>query len=177
MTAPQHSILEADQEENEEGAMNDEDINEIISRSEVEAELFKFMDIRREREVAEAWRAQGNRGKPPPGLMAVEELPDCYRTDSPFEDGEDTGKFAERTREISRAGNGLQDAEGTPAPELNGRGRQGKKGKAKTPDFGFDISLGVKRKRGAAAKAMSITPSVQKDGDEYRESVRPPFVL
>lgn len=60
-------------------------------------------------------------------------------------------------------------------PELSGRGRKGKKGKAKAPDFGFDVSLGAKRKRGAAMKAMSVTPSVQDDDDEDRNSVRPPF--
>jgi ATP-dependent helicase STH1/SNF2 len=32
-----------------------------------------------------AWRAIGNRGKPPLSLMQLEELPECYQTDEPFE--------------------------------------------------------------------------------------------
>lgn len=81
------SILEADQEEeNEEaGDMNDEELNAIISRTEEEGEIFHRMDMQRERDAVENWRAAGNRGKPPAPLMQVEELPDCYRTDEPFD--------------------------------------------------------------------------------------------
>jgi ATP-dependent helicase STH1/SNF2 len=65
--------------------MNDDEINEIIARSEEETRLYRDMDIQRERETAEAWKAAGKRGKPPPLLMQLEELPECYRTDAPFE--------------------------------------------------------------------------------------------
>ena len=65
--------------------MNDDEINEILARSEEEAVFFRDMDIRREREAQDAWKAAGNRGKPPLPLIQLEELPDCYRTDEPFE--------------------------------------------------------------------------------------------
>ncbi|KIL56570.1 hypothetical protein M378DRAFT_16974 [Amanita muscaria Koide BX008] len=34
------------------------------------------------------WRNAGNRGKPPLPLMQLEELPECYQTDEPFENKE-----------------------------------------------------------------------------------------
>ena len=64
--------------------MNDDEINEIISRSEEESVIFHEIDMQREREALENWRRAGNRGKPPPPLMQLEELPECYRTDEPF---------------------------------------------------------------------------------------------
>ena len=64
--------------------MNDDEINEIIARSADEAVLYHEMDAQRDREALENWRRLGNRGKPPPPLMQLEELPECFRTDKPF---------------------------------------------------------------------------------------------
>lgn len=80
--------MEADQEEeeNEEaGDMNDDELNELIARSDHEGVMYREMDIQRERDAQEHWRALGNRGKAPQPLMQLEELPDCYRSDEPFE--------------------------------------------------------------------------------------------
>lgn len=65
--------------------MNDDELNEMLARNDEEVEIFRDQDIQRERSALEAWRAAGNRGKPPQGLMQVEELPECYQTDEPFE--------------------------------------------------------------------------------------------
>lgn len=65
--------------------MNDDELNEMLARSEEEAEVFRAMDMAREREAFENWRAAGNRGKPPAQLMQLEELPECYQIDEPFE--------------------------------------------------------------------------------------------
>jgi hypothetical protein len=65
--------------------MNDEELNQIISRTDQEVGLFRDIDIKRERDAVESWRLAGNRGKPPPPLMQFEELPECYQTDEPFE--------------------------------------------------------------------------------------------
>jgi hypothetical protein len=83
----QRSILEADQEEeNEEaGDMNDDELNMMLARNDGEIQIFRHMDIQREREALEAWRARGHRGKPPQPLVQLDELPECYRTDEPFE--------------------------------------------------------------------------------------------
>ncbi|KAL4254551.1 Swr1 complex component [Abortiporus biennis] len=209
------SILEADQEEESEeaGDMNDDEINEIISRSDEESRLFREIDIQRERDAVENWKAAGNRGKPPLPLMQLEELPDCYRTDEPFEskddldevegrghrkrtvvnytdgldddtwaraleDGEDITELSEqfRERKEKRAANKLlreTDSRGSPALEVETpRGRKGgKKGKAKMNDLAFDaIPASGKRKRGM--KSMSVTPSINEDDEDERDTKR-----
>ena len=108
------SILEADQEEeNEEaGDMNDDEINEIIARSDEEARLFAEMDIQRERDTAMTWKAAGNRGKPPPPLVSLEELPECYRMDEPFEikdEIEEAEGRGHRRRAVINYNDGLSD--------------------------------------------------------------------
>ena len=108
------SILEADQEEeNEEaGDMNDDEINEIIARSDEESRLFAEMDMQRERDGVANWKAAGNRGKPPPPLVSLEELPDCYRTDEPFEvkdDIEEAEGRGHRRRAVINYNDGLSD--------------------------------------------------------------------
>ncbi|KAJ7139490.1 SNF2-family ATP dependent chromatin remodeling factor snf21 [Mycena epipterygia] len=108
------SILDADQEEeNEEaGDMNDDELNSIIARSEEEADLFRDMDVKRERDALESWRAQGHRGKPPPGLTQFEELPECYQKDEPFEvviiDEAAEGR-GQRRRNVVSYNDGLSD--------------------------------------------------------------------
>ncbi|KNZ78207.1 Chromatin structure-remodeling complex subunit snf21, partial [Termitomyces sp. J132] len=207
------SILEADQEEeNEEaGDMNDDELNELIARTEEEAAIFREMDMKRERDVIEHWRNSGGRGKPPPPLMQLEELPECYQTDEPFEakeiedvlegrgqrrrnvvsyndglsdeqwalaleEGEDIQELSERARDRKdrRAANKLlreADASnrGTPASDVDSRGRKNKKGKAKALDY--EPSTGSKRKRGQ--KSMSVTPSLNGDDDDEHEMKRP----
>ncbi|KAG6820238.1 hypothetical protein H0H93_003601 [Arthromyces matolae] len=192
------SILEADQEEeNEEaGDMNDDELNELIARSDQEAVIFREMDIQREREMVENWRNGGGRGKPPPPLIQLEELPECYQTDEPFqvqemedvlegrgqrrrnvalEEGEDIQELTEKARERKdrRAANKLlKDSEasnrGTPASDLDSRGRKTKKGKAKASDY--EPNVGSKRKRGQ--KSMSVTPSENGDEEEEQEVKR-----
>ncbi|KAL6305657.1 SNF2 family N-terminal domain-containing protein [Sparassis latifolia] len=131
------SILEADQEEeNEEaGDMNDEELNELISRGDDEERIFRDIDIQREREALERWKAAGHRGKPPPPLMQLEELPDCYRTEEPFEDKteyEEEGR-GHRRRVAINYNDGLSDdqwamalEEGEDIQELSERAREKK---------------------------------------------------
>src|ERR1700736_4828761 len=65
--------------------MNDDELNEMLARNDDEGSVFRDIDIARERTALEHWRAAGNRGKPPQQLMQLEELPECYQTDEPFE--------------------------------------------------------------------------------------------
>lgn len=91
--------------------MNDEEINEIIARSDEEVIIFRELDIKRERDAAEAWKAAGNRGKPPLPLMQLEELPECYRTDEPFvskDEFEEEGR-GHRRRTVVNYNDGLSD--------------------------------------------------------------------
>ncbi|KAJ7674433.1 SNF2-family ATP dependent chromatin remodeling factor snf21 [Mycena rosella] len=130
------SILDADQEEeNEEaGDMNDDELNSIIARTEEESELFREMDVKRERDALENWRAQGHRGKPPLGLTQFEELPECYQKDEPFEveiiDEAAEGR-GQRRRNVVSYSDGLDDEawamaleEGEDLEELADRSRK-----------------------------------------------------
>jgi ATP-dependent helicase STH1/SNF2 len=81
-----------------------------------------------------------------------------------IEDGEDIEELAERNR--STRGQVSYIEEGSPPPEPASRGRK-KKGRPPA-DPGTS-----KRKRGPAAKQMSVTPSVQdEDEDDRGNSVR-----
>jgi ATP-dependent helicase STH1/SNF2 len=92
--------------------MNDDELNALISRNDDEAAIFAKMDISRERDALENWRSQGKRGKPPPALMQLDELPECYRTDEPFEVKE-LDELAEgrgqRRRNVVSYNDGLSD--------------------------------------------------------------------
>ncbi len=92
--------------------MNDEELNALIARSEEEGEIFRQMDTVRERESQENWRKQGKRGKAPPPLIQIEELPECYQTDEPFET-KDTEEIFEgrgqRRRNVVSYNDGLSD--------------------------------------------------------------------
>ena len=98
------------EEENEEaGDMNDDEFNEMFARSDEEAEIFRAMDIARERDALETWRAAGNRGRPPLPLMQLEEFPGCYQTDEPFEAremDEDMEGRGQRRRNIANYNDG-----------------------------------------------------------------------
>lgn len=191
--------------------MNDEEINLIIARDDQEIEIFKDMDVQRVRKHRDVWQLAGGRGPPPQPLIQLEELPECYRNDEPFEvkdlddelegrghrrrtivsynDGlsddawaqalegeEDIEDVIEKNREKTqrRAANKLvreseQSSRNSPAGE-DGRGRKGKKGKKAAIEPELEpLLLNGKRKRGG--KAISVTPSINDDDDEPRDSV------
>ena len=176
--------------------MNDEEINEILARSEEETVLFRDMDIRREREAQEAWKAAGHRGKPPLPLIQLEELPDCYRTDEPFEvpdavdeiegrgqrrrtvvnynDGLDDDQWAmaledgEDINEVSDRNRKFESTAGTPIPEAPESKRGRGRGRRGRPRLNDEEGApNGKRKR---TKAASVTPSIN-DDDEERDLV------
>ncbi|KAL1678736.1 SNF2 family N-terminal domain-containing protein [Schizophyllum commune] len=130
------AILEADQEEESEesGDMNDEELNMLLARDDSEREVFQRIDAQREREAEEMWRAAGNRGKPPPPLMQLEELPECYQKEEPFVPDE-LEEVAEgrgtRKRNVVSYNDGLSDdawamalEEGEDLEELSERNRK-----------------------------------------------------
>lgn len=107
-------------DEEEAGDMNDDEVNEILQRSAEELEIFRNMDIEREREADRTWYSAGNTGLRPSGLMAIEELPPQYQRDQTFdpeaEDGEvlNTGRGHRRRKEVSY-NDGLSDEAWTAA--------------------------------------------------------------
>ncbi|CAO1614629.1 unnamed protein product [Sympodiomycopsis kandeliae] len=78
------SMLEDDNDEEgedeEEGDLNDEELNEILARSEDEKVKFKEMDQERERQELEDWQSMGYKGKPE-RLVSEKELPALYQRD------------------------------------------------------------------------------------------------
>ena len=92
--------------------MNDDELNELLARHESETAIFREMDAKRERDALEAWRQAGNRGKVPLPLIQLEELPECYQTDEPF-DVKDTEEVFEgrgqRRRYVVNYNDGLDD--------------------------------------------------------------------
>ena len=92
--------------------MNDEEINEIIARSDEESVIFREIDLQRDRDAVDKWKAAGNRGKPPPSLIQIEELPECYRVDEPFQSKEDLEELegrGHRRRTVVNYNDGLSD--------------------------------------------------------------------
>ena len=78
------AMLEADNEEDDEeerGELNDDELNELLARS--EEEVAKFQQVDRERAADEEieWRAMGNTGPMPDRLMQESELPEMYQRD------------------------------------------------------------------------------------------------
>ena len=176
--------------------MNDEEINEILARSDEESVIFRDMDIRRDREAQEAWKAAGNRGRPPLPLIQLDELPDCYKIDEPFEvvdavdeiegrgqrrrtvvnynDGLDDDQWAmaleegEDIGEVADRNRRLESAVGTPIPEASDSKRGRGRGRRGRPRLNDDDGApSGKRKR---VKAASVTPSIN-DDDEERDLV------
>ena len=82
-----------------------------------------------------------------------------------LEEGEDIEQLFERAKDEAKDKRRVQNNEtlgrGTPASEVDGRGRKPKKGKAKANDYENAGPSGSKRKRGI--KSLSLTPE---DDDE-----------
>ncbi|KAL7412713.1 SNF2 family N-terminal domain-containing protein [Mrakia frigida] len=92
------SLLEAEQEEGDEddnGEMGDDEINELLARGDHEFPIFQAMDAQREEEATTSWKARGGTGPPPERLMTDAEVPEVYRRDvvtASSEKDEDEGR-------------------------------------------------------------------------------------
>jgi ATP-dependent helicase STH1/SNF2 len=169
--------LEADQdEENEEaGDMGDEEINLILARSEEEIAIFRDFDIAREREALDNWKAAGNRGKPPPPLMQLEELPDCYRTDEPFELAEPVEEIegrGQRRRTVVNYNDGLSDdqwamalEDGEDVNDLAERNRQARAATRENSVVGTPASDSLESKRGRGRGRKGKGRAIDGDAD------------
>jgi ATP-dependent helicase STH1/SNF2 len=92
--------------------MNDEEINDIVARTEKEAEIFREMDIERAAREETEWRAAGNSGPVPNRLMQIEELPEVYQRDEPLHvesEPEGPSGRGQRVRNTVRYTDGLTD--------------------------------------------------------------------
>lgn len=92
--------------------MNNEELNELTALHKSEVGKFHEIDRLREETTAENWRKAGNRGKLPHPFMQLEELPECFQNDEPFElkevDESMEGR-GQRRRNIVSYNDGLSD--------------------------------------------------------------------
>ncbi|CAG8484587.1 16170_t:CDS:10 [Acaulospora morrowiae] len=75
------SLLEESEEANdfeEEEELDDDELNEILSRNDEELEMFRKMDIERNQREEMEWRKSGGVGKRPERLIEERELPPVY---------------------------------------------------------------------------------------------------
>ncbi|VDC02001.1 unnamed protein product [Peniophora sp. CBMAI 1063] len=186
------SILEADQEEDNEesGDMNDDELNELIARSDEEQKIFAEMDAQRERDAAADWKAKGNRGKPPPGLMALEELPEIYRSEEPFAGQEDEiaeteGRGARKRAVVNYTDNldddqwamAIEDGEDIEALAESARARRRRADASGTATPVGDGPKGRGRKKKGPLNGLGLddvpTPSKRKRGGNGGVSMTP----
>ncbi len=96
--------------------MTDEELNELLARTEEEEVIFKQMDIEREANEQSEWARAGGVGPKPERLMTLQEIPATYQQDDPFpkQDLEDIieGRGA-RIRKDVRYTDGLTDEQFT----------------------------------------------------------------
>ncbi|KAJ1996569.1 ATP-dependent DNA helicase Snf21, partial [Coemansia thaxteri] len=72
---------ESEEKEDEDTANSDEELNDMLARSDEEREIFARMDKERAALELQEWRDAGNAGDVPERLMADSELPDEYLRD------------------------------------------------------------------------------------------------
>lgn len=108
------AMLEADNEEDDEeerGELNDDELNELLARS--EEEVAKFQEVDRERLADEEteWRALGNTGPLPDRLIQESELPEIYQRDFDTEaiDGTAEEQPLSRRRNVVHYDDGLTE--------------------------------------------------------------------
>jgi ATP-dependent helicase STH1/SNF2 len=77
---------EDDKKVDREGEIDDEELNQIIARTDEELELFTKMDEERRNAEEESWRNFGGQGPVPPRLMPDNELPDIFLKDLTVEE-------------------------------------------------------------------------------------------
>ncbi|KAI8076515.1 SNF2 family N-terminal domain-containing protein [Gilbertella persicaria] len=108
------SLLEDKADEDNDGydeEIDDEELNEMLQRSETDLEVFHRIDDEREEQDRRNWQMQGRRGKPD-RLIQDSELPDIYLNDDPLpETEEDPLSFGrgQRAKESVRYDDGLTE--------------------------------------------------------------------
>ncbi|WFD05377.1 RSC chromatin remodeling complex ATPase component [Malassezia vespertilionis] len=108
------AMLEADNEEEEEeerAELNDDEMNEMLARSEGEVQRFQEVDRERNADEEAEWRALGNTGPVPERLITEAELPDVYRRDfdAEFFDSTPEEQPLSRRRNVVHYDDGLTD--------------------------------------------------------------------
>ncbi|KAI8907997.1 SNF2 family N-terminal domain-containing protein [Gorgonomyces haynaldii] len=94
---------EDEKDKDNDGFMEDNDLNEIIARSEEELALYNRIDQERKAEELRQWQAMGNSGPAPPRLIQENELPKVFLEDTSAKSTKEveyTGRGARQRKEI-----------------------------------------------------------------------------
>ncbi|KAG8987114.1 hypothetical protein FRB90_003591 [Tulasnella sp. 427] len=109
-----------DESQDQTGDITDEELNELLARTDEEELIFRQMDIERDAKEQGEWYAAGGVGAKPERLLTLGEIPTVYQQDNPFPkiDPEDVieGRGA-RVRKDVRYNDGLTDEQFTNAIE------------------------------------------------------------
>ncbi|KAI8093601.1 SNF2 family N-terminal domain-containing protein [Halteromyces radiatus] len=99
--------------------LDDEELNEMLKRSDQELAIFKKIDAERNRTESELHKRMNGRGKKLERLIQDDELPEVYRNDDVVEDVSPLVEFGrgQRAREDVRYDDGLTEEEWTAALE------------------------------------------------------------
>ena len=107
------AMLEADNEEEEEeqGELNDDELNELLARSDEEVAKFQQVDRERIADEETEWRALGHTGPMPDRLIQEHELPAIYQRDFDTDviDGIEEEQPLTRRRNVVRYDDGLTE--------------------------------------------------------------------
>ncbi|KAG8864316.1 hypothetical protein FRB96_006137 [Tulasnella sp. 330] len=109
-----------DESQDATGDMTDEELNELLARTDEEQIRFKEMDINRESQERLAWTNAGGLGPKPDRMLQMNEIPAIYRQDNPFpirEDLDVTEGRGARVRKDVRYNDGLTDEQFSAAIE------------------------------------------------------------
>ncbi|KAG8998793.1 hypothetical protein FRB94_006640 [Tulasnella sp. JGI-2019a] len=112
-----------DESQDATGDMTDEELNELLARTDEEQIRFKEMDITREAQERLAWTNSGGLGPKPERMLQMNEIPAVYRSENPFpirEDLDVTEGRGARVRKDVRYNDGLTDEQFSAAIENDG---------------------------------------------------------
>ncbi|KAL0091218.1 SNF2 family N-terminal domain-containing protein [Phycomyces blakesleeanus] len=161
--------LEADEE------MDDEELNEMLKRSDQELVIFKRIDAERARAEMDLYRRMGGRGKKPERLIQDDELPDIYNQEEDLVHENINGLLeygrGQRVKESIRYDDGLTEEQWVEALEdenvdMNDLLVQGEKRHPDGPgQIGFVEEIGeTSSRRGRRKLAAQIARFEEMDG-------------
>lgn len=178
---------EVDEDANDDGELNDDELNQVLARSAGELTLFKQIDEERSKELELDWQTAGpitlGRAKNRESLMQEEELPDLYRREHEREDLDDlfdSGRGRRAHKEITYD-DGLTDEQFLNAVETGtlksktqrAQARMLKKRAQKAADGASDSEMAeddVASLTGAEDDVSSVVSGSRKRGRPPREA-------
>ncbi|KAI9290204.1 SNF2 family N-terminal domain-containing protein [Umbelopsis sp. AD052] len=178
------SLLEDKTEEekndvDEDEEIDDEELNEMLKRSEEEMPIFERIDREREQQEIELYRRKGGRGPVPERLIQENELPDVYKNDDTYADVVQHIELGRGQREKVSVvyDDGLTEDQWLNAIEDDNVDDVIARAEAKRRGFHYDTDSGPgtprKRGRSRAIEEDAMLPSSKKRGRPKKAELDP----